>query len=71
MSEPTSPRTIRISCDECVMEGTAACDECVVTFVVGRRRCDALVIDADEQRAVRVLAGAGLVPGIRHRRRVG
>ena len=63
--------SLRIACDECVIEGTAACDDCVVTFVVGRRRGDALVIDADEQRAVRVLARAGLVPDIRHRRRVG
>ena len=27
---------LRISCDECVMEGTSACDDCVVTFLCGR-----------------------------------
>jgi hypothetical protein len=58
---------LRIDCDECVMRQTAACDDCVVTFVVGRESGEALVIDADEERAVRMLAGAGLVPRLRHR----
>jgi hypothetical protein len=62
---------MRIDCDECVMAGTAACDECMVTFVVGRRPGEALVIDAAEERAVRALAEVGLVPDLRHRRRVG
>jgi hypothetical protein len=60
-----------IDCDECVMAGTDACDDCVVSFLVERRPGDAVVIDADEQRAVRMLAGAGLVPDLRHRRRAG
>jgi hypothetical protein len=29
------------------------------------------VVDADEARAVRMLEQAGLVPGVRHSRRVG
>lgn len=57
---------MRIDCDECVMQGTTACDECVVTFIVGREPGEAVVIDAAEERAVRLLAGAGLVPALRH-----
>ena len=55
-----------ISCDDCTMRDTTACDDCLVTFVCNREPGDALVIDADEARAVRLLAGAGLVPGLRH-----
>jgi hypothetical protein len=58
---------VTIDCAECVMRETAACDDCVVTFVVGRRPGEALIIDVEEERAVRMLAGAGLVPRLRHR----
>lgn len=58
-----------ISCDECVMEGTAACADCVVTFICNREPDDAVVIDVEEARAVRLLERAGLVPGLRHQRR--
>ncbi|MGH9062503.1 MAG: hypothetical protein ACRDZQ_04155 [Acidimicrobiales bacterium] len=64
-------QTLTISCDDCCMQGTTACQDCVVSFVLGREPEDALVIDADEARAVRLLAGAGLVPGCRHRLRAG
>ena len=57
---------LTINCDECVMQHTAACDDCVVTFVVNREPGEALVIDVAEERAVRLLAGAGLVPRLRH-----
>ena len=57
---------LTIDCFECVMRATSACDDCVVTFVVGREPGEALVIDADEERAVRMLARAGLVPRLRH-----
>jgi hypothetical protein len=60
-----------ISCDECVMQRTDACGDCVVTFICDREPGDAVVIDAAEARAVRLLAGAGLVPTLRHRRRAG
>ena len=43
-------------------------DDCVVSFIVGRHPDDAVVIDADEARAVRLLEQAGLVPGVRHAR---
>ena len=60
-----------ISCEECLMQATDACADCVVTFICEREPDDAVVISADEARAVRLLAGAGLVPSLRHRRRVG
>ena len=58
-----------ISCDDCMAQNTGACADCVVTFICGREPDDAVIIDADEERAVRLLAGAGLVPGLRHERR--
>ncbi|HEX9506003.1 MAG TPA: hypothetical protein VGA62_08350 [Acidimicrobiia bacterium] len=57
---------LTIDCDDCVMQRTTACDDCVVTFVVNREPGEALVIDAAEERAVRLLARAGLVPHLRH-----
>ena len=57
---------LTIDCDDCRMRDTDACDDCVVTFVVGRRPGEALVIDVEEERAVRMLARAGLVPALRH-----
>lgn len=61
---PQGPLTI--SCSDCVMRDTPACEDCIVTFIVGRQPEDALVIDVAEARAVKLLAGAGLVPGLRH-----
>ena len=61
--EPVEP--LRVDCDECVMQGTEVCADCVVTFVVSREPGDALVIDADEERALRALGDGGLVPQLR------
>ena len=55
-----------IDCGECVMRATDACGDCVVTFVMEREPGTALVIDVAEERAVRILARAGLVPELRH-----
>lgn len=63
--------TITISCSDCALEDTAACDDCLVSFVCSHDPGDALVIDASEARAARLLAGAGLVPALRHVRRAG
>lgn len=60
-----------IDCDDCTMQGTSACDDCVVTFICGREPDEALVVDVAEARAMRLLASAGLVPQLRHRRRTG
>jgi hypothetical protein len=56
---------MRIDCDECVMQHTTACDDCVVTFLVGREPGDAVVLDLEEERGLRRLADAGLVPDLR------
>ena len=63
--------TLTISCDDCVMQGTDACRDCMVTFLCDRDPDDAVVFDADEERAMRLLNGAGLVPRVRHRQRAG
>ena len=55
-----------IDCDDCEHRRTAVCDDCVVSFIVDRRPGDAVVVDAAEARAVRLLEQAGLVPGVRH-----
>ena len=48
------------------MRHTTHCRDCVVTAI-----CDepahAVIIDAAEERAVRMLARAGLVPVVQHR----
>jgi len=59
-----------IDCADCAHRGTAVCDDCVVSFIVGRVPEDALVVDAAEARAVRLLERAGLVPGVRHESQV-
>ena len=63
---PTTSRLV-ISCDTCVMRHSAACDDCIVTALCGRDEDEAVVFDMEEQRALRLLSNAGLVPTIRHR----
>jgi len=69
MASPTRDNPIRISCDDCSMQGTSACDDCLVTFICSREPGDAVIIDAAEVRAMRQLAEGGLVPRLRHQRR--
>ena len=57
---------MRIDCSDCVMQATDACDDCIVSFVASRDPGDAVVIDVAAERAVRMLARAGLVPDSRH-----
>jgi hypothetical protein len=61
---------LTISCDDCVMRRTSACDDCVVTFICDNVADDGVLLDLAEQRAVRLLAEAGLVPRLRHRHAV-
>jgi hypothetical protein len=58
--------SISISCDDCDLQGTSACEDCLVSFVLGRDPDDAVVVDVEEARAMRMLSRAGLVPGLRH-----
>ena len=52
-----------ISCDECRMQGTDACNDCVVTHVLDRPE-GAVVFDAAQERAIREMARAGLLPDV-------
>lgn len=54
-----------ISCDDCVMQHSAACADCVVTHVLGADT-NGVVFDVAAERAVRLLARAGMVPALRH-----
>jgi hypothetical protein len=56
---------LTIDCDCCALKETSACEDCVVTFLLEREADDAVVIDAEEARAMRMLERAGLVPSLR------
>ena len=62
---------LTIDCDCCALRDTDACGDCVVTFLLGREPDDAVVIDAEEARAMRMLERAGLVPTLRFSSRAG
>lgn len=69
---PASGERRVIDCDDCAMQGTSACGDCVVTFICSREPGEAVVVDVEEERALRMLGAAGLLPRLRHvRRRTG
>ena len=68
---PMSTDTFTIDCEQCSLQGTNACDDCVVSFLLDREPDDAVVIDADEARAMRMLERAGLVPSLLFSERAG
>ena len=68
MATSSFSATLTIDCGDCRLAHTDACADCVVTFLCDREADDAVVIDAAEARAVRLLGDAGLVPRLRHRR---
>lgn len=70
-ANPAAETSLTIDCDCCVLEGSDACSDCLVTFLLEREPDDAVVIDADEERAVRLLERAGLVPTLRFTARAG
>jgi len=55
-----------ISCSDCTAQHTTACGDCVVTHVLGRE-AGGVVFDLATERAVRLLAQAGMIPSSRHR----
>jgi hypothetical protein len=65
-SNTSNSTSISISCDDCELQGSSACEDCLVSFVLGREPDDAVVVDVEEARAMRMLARAGLVPQLRH-----
>ena len=58
-----------IACDDCAMQCTPTCEDCVVTFVlrVADEQPEPLTLDVAEERAVRLLAQAGLIPALKYR----
>lgn len=52
---------LELDCGTCAMKDTDACDDCVVSYIL-RRPEGAVVYDAVEERAVRTMARAGLLP---------
>ena len=62
---------LTVDCDCCTLRGTDACSDCVVSFLLEREPDDAVVIDADEARAMRMLERAGLLPTLRFSSRAG
>jgi hypothetical protein len=62
---PASPTggPVLVDCDRCSIRGSG-CPDCVVTFLLGSPPDDVL-LDAEEKRALDVLASAGLVPPLR------
>lgn len=60
-----------IDCADCALRHTDACDDCLVTFICSREPGEAVVVDVAEERALRLLSDSGLMPPVRHRRRVG
>ncbi len=54
-----------IDCQACSLRETNACHDCVVSFLLNREPDDAVIIDVEEVRGLRLLERAGLVPGIR------
>ena len=66
-----SDSVLRIDCDACALQATAACEDCVITFLCGTEASSPVVVDLAEARAMRLLDDAGLVPPLRHIRSTG
>lgn len=52
---------MKIDCNDCAMQHTAACDDCIVTALLDRPHT-AVVFSLDEARAIRALQRGGLAP---------
>lgn len=52
---------MHIDCADCAMQNTEACDDCIVTYLLDRP-AGAVVLDIDEERAIRTLQDGGLAP---------
>lgn len=66
-STPTrqgSQGSFEIDCRACAMQATAACKDCVVTYILDRPQ-GAVIFDVSEERAIRAMARAGLLPDVR------
>jgi hypothetical protein len=54
-----------VDCDDCAGNGTSACADCVVSHVLAGEAPVRLTLESTEERAVRLLAKAGLIPDLR------
>lgn len=61
----TTEPALTIDCAVCEVRETDACDDCVVSYLVGHEVGTPVMLDAEEKRAVELLADAGLVPASR------
>ena len=61
------PISFTISCETCVRRHSDWCRDCVVSAMCDEAGERAVVLDLAEQRAVRLLAAAGLIPELQHR----
>lgn len=62
-----SASRITISCDTCVMHGSAHCADCLLTHIVAPAPKEVIELDQDELKAMALLACAGMVPTLLHR----
>ena len=54
-----------LDCDTCIAQHTRHCETCVVSVILNRDIGAGVVIDASEERALRLLADGGLLPPLR------
>ena len=64
---PNEPPVLMISCDTCIMRDTEACNDCMMSVLCDVAPTEAVVLNLQELRDIRMLAQAGLVPTLRHR----
>jgi hypothetical protein len=55
---------MRLDCGSCAIRESEHCEDCVVSALVEPPQ-GAVVLDVEEERALRALARAGLIPGRR------
>lgn len=56
----------QIDCGTCTMRESDACNDCVVMAIVNMPE-GAIVFDAAEERAIRAMGTAGLLPLVKYR----
>lgn len=68
-SVPDRRASLVIACDDSAMQCTATCNDCVVSYVlhVDDEQPEPLTLDVAEERVVRLLAQAGMIPALRYR----
>jgi len=66
MPTDAAPAACTIDCAVCAYRHTSVCDDCVVSFILDRDPEDAVILGVEEERALRMLGRAGLVPTVRH-----